>query len=166
MLIGTLTLSITGCSGIRENLGLEKESPDEFAVITRAPLEIPDTLTLPPPVPGMQRPQEKTALSSASEAVLGNKTQKNQTLSSTEKTILKKAGADSTSSNIRNIIDKETEEINERNIPVAKKILKLGGAKPKSQAIIVDAAKELERIKNNKEAGKTILDGETPYIKE
>jgi len=166
MLIGVLSLPLTGCGGIKDSLGLEKDSPDEFAVVTRAPLEIPNTLTLPPPVPGMQRPQEKSTIDSASEAVLGHSSQSNNEISTAESALLQKSGASSTSSDIRNVIDRETKEINENNIPVAKKILKLGGKKTKSQATIVDAKKEAERIKNNKSEGKTILDGETPYIEE
>ncbi len=167
MLIGALSLPLTSCGGIKDSLGLEKDSPDEFAVITRAPLEMPDTLTLPPPVPGMPRPQEKSTIISAKEAIIGHvNVEENNDVSTIESALLKKAGANSTSSDIRAIIDKETKEINQRNIPVTKKILKLGGGKPKPQAVIVDAKKELERIKKNKEAGKTIIDGKTPYIKE
>ena len=37
----SLPLVIGGCSNIRETLGLSKQSPDEFKVVSRAPLSMP-----------------------------------------------------------------------------------------------------------------------------
>src|SRR5271166_5359348 len=58
-LVGALLLS--ACTDFKRSIGLEKTSPDEFAVESRAPLTIPPDFDLRPPQPGAPRPQEKTA---------------------------------------------------------------------------------------------------------
>lgn len=57
--IGPLLLS--GCTDMKRAIGLEKTSPDEFAVESRAPLTMPPDFDLRPPQPGATRPQEKSA---------------------------------------------------------------------------------------------------------
>ena len=36
-----LMILLTGCSSARDIVGLSKQSPDEFEVVTRAPLSLP-----------------------------------------------------------------------------------------------------------------------------
>jgi hypothetical protein len=43
---------LVGCDSIREAAGITKEPPDEFAVVTKAPLVIPPDYNLRPPKPG------------------------------------------------------------------------------------------------------------------
>jgi hypothetical protein len=52
---------ISGCTDLKKAVGLEKNSPDEFAVESRAPLEMPPDYDLRPPQPGASRPQEKSS---------------------------------------------------------------------------------------------------------
>src|SRR5215468_2741886 len=54
-------LLLPGCTDLKRSIGLEKTSPDEFAVESRAPLEMPPDFDLRPPQPGATRPQEKAA---------------------------------------------------------------------------------------------------------
>lgn len=54
-------LSISGCTDLKKAIGLEKSLPDEFAVESRAPLEMPPDFDLRPPQPGAPRPQEKSS---------------------------------------------------------------------------------------------------------
>src|SRR5882724_1852506 len=42
----------SGCNSIRQAAGEGKDSPDEFAVVTKAPLVIPPDFNLKPPAPG------------------------------------------------------------------------------------------------------------------
>jgi hypothetical protein len=44
--------ALSGCEGFRRAAGLNKKSPDEFAVTTKAPLVIPPNFNLRPPLPG------------------------------------------------------------------------------------------------------------------
>src|SRR5215471_16129147 len=54
-------LLISACTDLKKAIGLEKTSPDEFAVESRAPLEMPPDFDLRPPQPGASRPQEKSS---------------------------------------------------------------------------------------------------------
>src|SRR6201994_525607 len=45
-------LALAGCGDVRAWAGLNKKSPDEFAVTTKAPLVIPPDFNLRPPLPG------------------------------------------------------------------------------------------------------------------
>ena len=47
-----LTLSLSACDSLRREAGLTKQPPDEFAVVTKAPLIIPPDFNLHPPAPG------------------------------------------------------------------------------------------------------------------
>jgi hypothetical protein len=51
---------LSGCSDIKQMVGLDQSMPDEFAVESRAPLTIPPDFNLRPPEPGAPRPQEKS----------------------------------------------------------------------------------------------------------
>jgi hypothetical protein len=51
-LLAGAALSLIGCESIREAAGVTKEPPDEFAVVTKAPLVIPPDFNLRPPKPG------------------------------------------------------------------------------------------------------------------
>lgn len=44
--------ALSGCDSFRRAAGLNKKSPDEFAVTTKAPLVIPPNFNLRPPLPG------------------------------------------------------------------------------------------------------------------
>ncbi len=164
--LSTSLIALGGCSGVRNSLGLDKDSPDEFAVLTRAPLEIPSNLTLPPPQPGMPRPQETSVSVKAQKAMFGSEKEASQGVSASEDMLLQKTGADQSDPNIRATVNKETAAMSERNKPVVQKLLKLGGEKQDSSATVVDAKKEYERIKKNAEEGKDITDGDTPVIEE
>ncbi|MBC6441074.1 MAG: DUF3035 domain-containing protein [Rhodospirillales bacterium] len=61
-----------GCSSVRDSLGLDTKAPDEFNVVSRAPLAMPATLgSLPEPEPGAPRPQEVQPSAQAQYALFG-----------------------------------------------------------------------------------------------
>lgn len=47
-----LGLALAACGGVKDDLGLSKEAPDEFAVVRNAPLSLPPDFNLRPPKPG------------------------------------------------------------------------------------------------------------------
>ena len=59
-LLGGLALGVAGCESTRETFGLNKQAPDEFQVVSRAPLSLPPDFTLRVPEPGAARPQTGT----------------------------------------------------------------------------------------------------------
>src|SRR3954471_23275235 len=63
---------LSGCGDTaRKMLGFDKTSPDEFKIISRAPLSLPPDYGLRPPQPGAVRPQERTIPERALAAVTG-----------------------------------------------------------------------------------------------
>src|SRR5713101_2368908 len=69
ILIGAAGLA--GCQSTQKALGMTKITPDEFRVVTKAPLVLPPDYSLRPPAPGEPRPQELLPESAARAAVLG-----------------------------------------------------------------------------------------------
>lgn len=158
-------MALSGCSSTKDNLGLTKKSPDEFAVLTRAPLAMPPDFNLRPPAPGMPRPQEQATNEKARGAVFGSEAgAESADKTDGEKALLARAGVQQADPNVRRTIDAESRDIEQDSVPVAKKILGLGG-KVEAPAQVVDAAKEAERIQANKAAGKPVTAGETPSVK-
>jgi len=50
--IAAVGLALTGCTAFRTAIGATKNPPDEFTVVTKAPLVIPPDFNLRPPQPG------------------------------------------------------------------------------------------------------------------
>jgi len=51
-MIAGLGLALAGCQSVREATGVAKLAPDEFTVLTKAPLIVPPDYNLRPPQPG------------------------------------------------------------------------------------------------------------------
>ena len=68
LVVGALALS--ACSNASRTLGLDPAPPDEFTVVSKAPLTIPPDFNLRPPKPGAARPQEQTPTTRAQAALL------------------------------------------------------------------------------------------------
>lgn len=106
-------LVLAGCSGsgtgdIRRAFGFERAAPDEFAVLSRAPLAMPPEYDLRPPRPGAPRPQEGEARDRAQSVLLGAGAQARVTGDSPGETaLLTAAGAGSADPAIRQQIDRE-----------------------------------------------------------
>ncbi len=64
--------ALSGCSAVRDMAGLQKKSPDEFAVTTKAPLVIPPDFNLRPPMPGAPPANTLDPSSNAQQALFNN----------------------------------------------------------------------------------------------
>jgi hypothetical protein len=60
---------LSGCTDMKQLVGLDQPMPDEFAVESRAPLTVPPEFDLRPPEPGASRPQEKSADQQAEQVI-------------------------------------------------------------------------------------------------
>ena len=67
--LGGMALLLVGCDSIREAAGVTKEPPDEFAVVTKAPLVMPPDYNLRPPKPGAAPTNQQSPTDSAREAL-------------------------------------------------------------------------------------------------
>lgn len=70
--LGLCTIVLSGCDSIRKVAGLNKKSPDEFAVTTKAPLVIPPDFNLRPPMPGAPPTNQLDPSSNAEAALFTN----------------------------------------------------------------------------------------------
>jgi len=94
-----------GCQAASHALGLSKVTPDEFRVVTKAPLVLPPDYSLRPPAPGQPRPQELQPESAARTAMLGER--EAEVRSDGEKLLVTKAGGDKADPLIRYVVDDE-----------------------------------------------------------
>lgn len=69
LVLGGIGVLLVGCDSIREAAGINKEPPDEFAVVTKAPLVIPPDFNLKPPKPGAAPTNQVSPTASAEEAL-------------------------------------------------------------------------------------------------
>ncbi len=170
-LIAAMVLALSACSDVKKQLGLTKQSPDEFKVVSRAPLSLPPDYSLRPPEPGIPRPQEGTTSQQARNAVFPQQQPKAGTLepklegdtrSLGELSLLKAAGADQADPNIRRVLDAETLRINAEEDDFLEALV--FWRDPLAPGEIVDAAEEAKRLRENAALGKSVTDGETPTI--
>jgi len=70
-------LALSGCGETRRALGYDKTPPDEFTVVSRAPLSQPPDYALRPPDPGAPRPQDGGVRDQARQVLLSNTTNRN-----------------------------------------------------------------------------------------
>ena len=161
-------VSLCGCDQSREAFGLQKSSPDEFAVVTRAPLAIPPDYGLRPPTPGAQRPQETTTkdeakeilLSSSSNGAYSNFGGKN--VSRGEAALLGKAGAQNADPSIRKIVTRESSVLAARDDQFLKALM--FWRNEERLGTILDARKESRRLRENAALGNPSVKGTTPVI--
>ncbi len=166
-----LILALSACEGVKEQLGMTKQSPDEFKVVSRAPLSLPPDFTLRPPEPGIPRPQEGTAAQQARAAVFRveqpkasplNQGTKSDGRTFGERALLRAAGADKTDPGIRLLVNRETQLINLDNDDFVESLV--FWRKKEIPGLVIDATAESKRLRENAALGKAATAGETPTI--
>lgn len=159
--LALLVVGLSACSNAKRSLGLERTAPDEFRVISRAPLTVPPDFTLRPPGQAAEAAAiDTTPRDKARDSLLGAKTPVEATTPA-EAELLTQAGATKADPNIKAVIDKETAQL------VSNKTLleNITSRKTNPTAVIVDPVKEKERLEKNKEEGKAPNEGAVPTIK-
>lgn len=122
------TLALAACGNgnadVKEKLGLKVAPPDEFSVVTRAPLVVPPDYTLRPPRPGAERPNELSVREETRKTVFGvSDTAPAKQGESANSDFLNKLGANQSDPNIRDSINTEVREMDNKERPVADKLL-------------------------------------------
>lgn len=166
-----LLLGLGACEGVKEQLGMTKQPPDEFRVQARAPLSMPPNFyETPPPRPGAPRPQEGTVQQQARQSIFRADepdqappvAAPGDTRSAGERALLAAAGADRTQPNIRQLVNNETEEFNESDKRFLDYIVFWRKQSP--PGVVVDAEEEARRLRENAALGKPATEGQTPTI--
>jgi len=135
--------SASGCASIGQALGGGKVSPDEFRVVSQAPLTLPPDYSLRPPRPGEARPQELQPTDEARQSLFGQDV--GASASPGERQLVGDAHADATDPNIRDTVDFEAQGIVRRNEGFVNRLLAFGSSGASTNAPL-DAQTEQQRL--------------------
>lgn len=129
---------------MRESLGIERQTPDEFAVTpSLAPLDMPPNFyDLPEPTPGAKRPQDMDYSEQAYVELVGQKPQ-TSAMTSGQQALVRDADATSAQDAIRRQVDEEARLSSQDKTFVEH--LGLRKEKPKGKAL--DSVEESERLR-------------------
>lgn len=137
------TAVASGCSTVQRSIGATRVSPDEFRVVTRAPLTLPPDYALRPPRPDEPRPQEMDPAQEARATLFGQDVGANA--SEGERALVNAAGAANVDDGIRDQIDYESQGVVRRNEGFVDRLLSFGGSEAEASAPL-DAAAEQRRL--------------------
>ncbi len=161
--VALVSLTLAGCGETRKAIGWEKTPPDEFAVVSRAPLSVPPNFQLRPPEPGSVRPQEGTTRAQARGILTGSRELVVAGRSEGELTLLQKAGAERAMPEIRSVVNRETAALAEADRTLTDRLV--FWRDPDPTGTIIDAEKEAKRLRGNQALNLPVDEGETPMIK-
>jgi DUF3035 family protein len=155
-----LSTALGGCTDFRRALGYEKVIPDEFAVVSRAPLAIPPDYSLRPPQPGAAPSQEVAAQDRAKEAIFRASSPQQASLpaaasarSPGEGALLQAAGAPKADPEIREHVADDTALAPQNQRGFVDKLLFWQKSGPPDTNEVIDPTKEAERIKQAQATG-------------
>jgi hypothetical protein len=172
------SLVLTGCDSTRDALGLNKKTPDEFVVVTKAPLVLPPEFGLRPPEPGAPRPQEVPARDRAAAALGGTATSSAagqatplgrpaappaQPRSAGEQALLQQARAGNVDPDIRRKVNDEYTQLAERDRRFVDRLMFWQDTP--EPGVAIDPTKEAQRLRENAATGKPVTAGTVPTIK-
>lgn len=147
-------LGLAGCQSAKKALGISKVTPDEFRVVTKAPLVVPPDYALRPPAPGEPRPQELQPESAARTALLGAREAQSRTEGET--LLVTRAGADKADPLIRYVVDDEFGDVAHKDKSFADRVMFWRSSNAQASSTVagpddssapVDAAAEEAKIK-------------------
>ncbi len=174
---------LAACEGnVTESLGLERSAPDEFSVISRPPLTVPPEFNLIPPAENTDDLAFGVPTDVQAEALVKGKSQapaanarfgapdtalspieSGSLRTDGESVLLKRAGAQSANPEIRQLIQQEQPQT--RRQAKEEGITDYLWWKPSNDKV-VDASAEARRVKEAREEGQPVTEGETPMKKE
>lgn len=140
---------LAGCSssqsGVREALGLDKSAPDEFLVVTKAPLIVPPGSDLAPPDPGAPPTAANNPAVVAETATFGARRSTGAS-SKAETALLASAGVQGADPRIRRRLRAENLRAKEADDTVANQVLNI----QREDAETLDPEEERVRMRRKK----------------
>jgi Protein of unknown function (DUF3035) len=177
----TTFLLLAGCAQgtVQDALGMGKRSPDEFAVVSRAPLILPPDYGLRPPGSGVSRPGVDTPSERARANLTGGAAQQAaggdqevvdagafdqaaEAASAGERALLNQAVTVPTDPDIRRKIAEENIRLAEVEGALFTRLVMW--REPQTLGVAIDPAAETERLRANRAEGKPPSEGESPVI--
>ena len=164
-LVAALGLAACDNSGLRRSLGLDSRGPDEFRVVSRAPLDVPPDFGLRPPQPGAGRPNEPPVREQARQTVFGATAPASKSIAGRtpgESAILRQAGAVDVDPTIREAVNRESAQLAAADRSLTDRLIFWRDTPP--PGTVVDPVAEQARLRENAALGKAPTEGETPII--
>ena len=176
----TIFLTLAGCARgtVQDALGMGKRSPDEFAVVSRAPLILPPDYGLRPPDPGQSRPGVDTSSERARTSLTGGPLQQpagadqevvsaafdehSELASSGERALVAQATPTPVDPEIRRRIAEENMELAQVEQALFTRLV--NWREPQTLGTVIDPVAESERLRTNRAEGKPLTEGELPVI--
>jgi len=164
-------VAVTGCENLREQFSMSKQAPDEFRVVSRAPLTLPPNFALRPPDPGAPRPQEGTPRDQARRTVFRmddraepsvEEVMPNDGRSVGERSLLVSAGVTDAQPNIRQLVNAETRSINEDNDSLVNSLV--FWREDELPGVVVDPSEENRRLREAQALGEPLTGAGAPTI--
>ncbi len=115
------SVGLAGCQSTAKALGMSKVVPDEFRIVTKAPLVVPPDYSLRPPGPGEPRPQELQPESAARDTLYSQR--EGQLRSRAEKMFVAKVGGNRADPLIRYVVDDEFGDITHKEKSFADRVM-------------------------------------------
>jgi hypothetical protein len=179
LLVGQTLLSACAGGSVQRALGLNKRSPDEFAVVSRAPLIVPPDFELRPPRAGETRPQVGTTADQARATLLGQAPPGQSAnpgegsarpaanpppTSAGQQALLREAGAGAVDPAVRQQIAEENQSLAAVEGELFTRLL--AWREPVTLGATVDAPAEARRLLANRADGQPATAGDTPTVVE
>lgn len=173
-----LMLAACGRGTVQQALGMGKRSPDEFAVVSRAPLILPPDYGLRPPGSGDSRPGVNTPSDRARATLTGGESQQPRAMeqevvsaafdergneaSSGERALVAQATTAPVDPEIRRRIAEENMQLAQVEQALFTRLVRW--RQPQTLAVAIDPAAETERLRANRAEGKSPTEGDSPVI--
>jgi Protein of unknown function (DUF3035) len=177
--LSLISLAACGQGTVQNALGMGKRSPDEFSVVSRAPLILPPDYGLRPPRPGESRPGVDTPSEQARASLVGREEAQpvagadqevlaaafdegSATESAGERALVSEATTQPTDPDIRRKIAEENVQLAQVEQELFTRLLKWRDPNPLGPTI--DPVAETQRLRTNQIEGKPVTEGESPVI--
>jgi hypothetical protein len=162
----SVVVLLSGCDtgSLTRTFGLTRDAPDEFTVVTRAPLSMPPDFTLRPPQPGALRPQDQSDRSQAESALVPEAALSGVRAGGSpgQAALVRDAGGGAPA-DIRQRVDQEARLGNADDSFIDKVLF---WRKPYSDNAVVDPQQEAKRLQQDSALGQSPETGDTPIIRE
>lgn len=155
--------ALSGCDGARKALTQTKAAPDEFAVYTRAPLNLPPDYGLRPPSEKqneMRKADDPQAI--AKRVMLGNRQNQAKPIQAATPgttALLARAGAHMAEANIRQTVNRETTVYAEDDQNFMEALMF-----DPDPGQVVNPSAEQKRIQEKQALGQPVNEGDVPVI--
>ncbi len=154
---------LAGCQSASKALGIAKITPDEFKVVTKAPLVVPPDYAMRPPAPGEPRPAELQPDSAARASAQARAAAVDR--SDGEKVLVARAGANNADPLVRYVVDDEFGDVAHKEKGFADMVMFWRKDKPTQVAAADPAAVPLTDVAAEEARIKTLTGGKDVVIK-